>query len=429
MKHFLILLLFVILVTMPVFAQKMEIDQLVAFSLKESMAIKAAEDTLLQAQKELGNVFSLDRSRLSLSSDMKIRELNPGETVWDLLSGSVQLSVPVVPQLSIGAALDAKGVSASVLWSPFASPKVTSKTEENYYKAVISLQSLKLDTAFKAENTFLAMMAAEQHLLYAEAYYELVKEQHEITKLLYEAGVLAYVDLEESSQNVSNRRQAMYNAQRSFLEKTRDSNILLGPSFSTVSVAALSLEDLIERIERRVREVEAVQNKLAYSSAVERLQVELNALETQLQQTMTWKPDVSLSVKGGITADSKSNLTVQASVSFSPSDLNYSVKQDLEASIAKKRSEIQMEQYVLSLEQEVRFKTMAIARQSFDAALFDLQQLLIQEKEAKILLSWGDRTKLEVRQIELGVFNARNQSFQQAAAYLKSIHEYLLLFR
>jgi hypothetical protein len=88
-----------------------------------------------------------------------------------------------------------------------------------------------------------------------------------------------------------------------------------------------------------------------------------------------------------------------------------------------------MEQYVLSLEQEVRFKTMAIARQSFDAALFDLQQLLIQEAEARILLNWGDRTKLEMRQIELGVVNARNQSFQQAAAYLKSINEYLLLYR
>ena len=128
MKHFLI---FLLLVTMPAFAQEMDIDQLIAFSLKESMAIKAAEDTLIQAQRELGSVFSLDRSRLSLSSDMKIQELKPGETIWDLLSGSVQLSVPVVPQLSLGAALDAKGVSASVLWSPFASPKVTSKTEEN----------------------------------------------------------------------------------------------------------------------------------------------------------------------------------------------------------------------------------------------------------------------------------------------------------
>ena len=426
MKYFLI---FLLLVTMPAFAQEMDIDQLIAFSLKESMAIKAAEDTLIQAQRELGSVFSLDRSRLSLSSDMTIRELKPGETIWDLLSGSVQLSVPVVPQLSLGAALDAKGVSASVLWSPFAPPKVTTKTEENYYKAMISLPSVKLDTAFKAENTFLAMMAAEQQLRYAEAYYELVKEQHEITKLLYEAGVLAYLDLEESSQNVSSKRQATYNAQRSFLEKTRDSNVLLGPSFSTITVAVLALEDLMERIEQREGDVEVVQNKPAYSSVVEKLQVELNALEAQLQQTMNWKPDVSLSVRGGITADSKSSMTVHASVSFSPSDLNYTVKQDLEVSIARKRSELQTEQYVLSLEQEVRFKTMAIARQSFDAALFDLQQLLIQEEETKILLSWGDRTGLEMRQVELSVVNARNQSFQQAVAYLKSINEYLLLYR
>ncbi len=423
------LLIFLFMATIPLFAQDMTLDQAIAFSLQESISIKTAEDALLQAQREIGSKLSLDRTRLTLNADMEVQEPMPGDTVLDLISGSMKLSLPIVPQLSLDAGLDAKGVSFSVVFTPFASSKVTTKQEETYYKAIIALRSLQLDTALKVENTFLALMAAEQHLIYTQAYYALVQEQYEITSVLYEAGVLSYADLEESAQKVSDRRQAMYNAQRALLEKTRDSNSLLGPSYSKVNVEVLSLERLLERIEERKTEVaDSVQTSIAASFSVQRLQVELEALQAQLAQTMTYRPDITLSLKGGGLTTANASVTVQASVSISPSDLNHSTKQDLEVAIARKRAELHMEQYVFSLEQELRSKSMDIAQQALDAALLDMKQVLVQQEEAKLLLNWGDRTELEVRQVELAVQNAMNQVFLQAVAYLKSLNEYLILF-
>lgn len=429
MKKVLVLLLFAWWAITPASSQSIGIDTAVALSLRDNPSILGAEQTLLKTKSALDGTFLLDRSRISLTGDLKISELQAGQTFWDLISGAVQLSVPVVPQLSLQAAMDAKNLSVSVLWSPFSPSKITPKDQESYLKAVLTLQSLQLETAVKAEYTLLAFMAAHQQVSYAQQQYAWALEQNRMTELLYEAGVVTYNDLEEALQEASKRRQAVYTAQRLLLEKTRESNSLLGPQFSMSDLQFLTLDELLDRVTERRRNAQQLQDQIAYSFSIEKLLVEINSLEAQLKQLMIWRPDISFGVKAGVPTSSSATMSMQASVSFSPSDIQFDTKRDLEMALSQKTAELKLEQFFLSLEKDMRQKSMDIAYQALEASLYDRDQALIRVQEAALLYSYGDRTEQEVRQVELSAQNAELQSYLQASACLKSINEYLMLFK
>lgn len=410
----------------PIAAQTLDIDQAVALIMQESQVIKSAEEALEKAEEALQSTLLIERSRISFSSSLRTKPLKPGETFWDLITGSMQLSVPVVPQVSMGAGLDDKGGSISLSYTPFSLPQVTPKDTETYQKAVISLQTAVAEAGFRAESTLFSYMTAQRDLAYAEQVLELAQQQLEITHALYDMGEATYTDYEAMTFVVSSRRQNWFSSQRTLLERTRDVKSILGPDFPVFTITQLSLAELTARAYERREEADRINGSSLHSSAVDRLLVEINSLEEQLRQTWAWRPNLSL--RSSVSFPDPS-LSIQASVSFSYTDLQTSVKEELERAITEKQADLAMEHYLLELEQELRYKSMEIARQSLEASLFDLEQARIQVKEAELLFSFGDRTEIELAQVHLSSVNAENQCYRQAAAYLRSINDYLLLYR
>lgn len=426
MKHLLFTLLLCCLIPIQTFSQTAGIDQATLLMVQESPAVRSAEEALMRAEESIGNTFLLDQSRVSLSSSLKAGDMKPGDTFWDMITGSMQLSIPIVPQVSLAAGLDEKGGSFSVTYNPFSLPNITPKDGEIYRKAVISLKTAHAEAAFRAENTLMSFMIAERELAYSEAKFELSQIRHDMIRNLYEKGIIEYFELEQAAQEVSTRRNTWFSAQRTLLEHSMDIRSMLGPELPAVTLEPLTLEELLERTYLRRSEADKHQDLQTYSADVETIQIEIDSLESQLSQTWTWRPNLSL--RSSVSFPSTS-FTIQASMSFSFSDLQTSKKLDIESSIREKKSELAMEIFVLELEKDLRYKSMEIARQSLEASLFDQEQANIQVKETELLYNFGEKTELEVRQAHLSAANAENQSFRQASAYLRSINDYLMLFR
>ncbi len=418
--------LLVLIFSVPA-AELLHIDDVLMVFITESRDLRSAEEDVRRAESEIGSMWTTEKSKVILNSDISTGDSKPGDGFWDMLSGSLKISVPLLPSLHFGAGISSeKGGDISVSFYPFADPNISPKDYETYRKAVIELNTVSMNLSDVFEDTVLGYLLREKELDYTEKMLDLAQQEYEMTKKLYDMGEVYFSDLQDSIIKLTSRRQGSFTAQKNLLESIREVKTLLGPDFGVFSLQPLDVEELLIRAEKRNTYVQQAEESLPYSRTAEILTAEIRSLEDQLANTPSWKPDLSL---GASALFPKPGFTISASLSFSPSDVKNDERELLKSAAASKRYDLAAEEYLLDLKTDVYKQNISIFQEALNAAQLDLRQAQLFYEEAELLYTLGERTKFELLQAELNAVYSEFQVFRQAAALLKSMNEYLQLYQ
>ncbi len=413
-------------------AETVNLDEAIDIILEYNPDVSDAVENIRNAEENIPSVLSIEKSRLGVSGSYAA-DLVPDETAFPgtgggegSLSASANLSVPILPQLSVSGRInDRASGEVSLSLSPFALPNVSPQQQAAYEKALVSLEYTARSVAFSAENTILSYLAEADALIYAEKQLLIAEKSYDLTKLSYDLGESTFTEVQDAASNLSSKRQQLITARKSRLEAEKNLKLLFGPGRETPQIAQITSGELARRIAGRMEAVDAKKGSAPYSSAVENYSIDLKRLQAELDRTWGWRPDLSvgssLSFPGG-------DFSLSASLSISPSDFKGGERADLEEAIEALQDDIATEHYVLDLEKELKMGSIEIALEALDAAGLQLEQARTLFEEEKILAAEGERTELELLKAEANVIAAENTVFQQSAAVLRAQNDYLLLF-
>jgi outer membrane protein TolC len=432
MRKMLLLFFIPAFTVLPVCAEEVGLDEAIAIILESNPDVIDAVKSVREAEENIPSAFSIEKARLGVSGSYAA-DLIPDETAGPLpssgegnLSASANLSVPIIPQVSLSGRInDRASGEVSLSLSPFALPNVSPQQKAAYEKAVVSLEYTSRALAANAENTILSYLSKADELSYAEKQLLIAEKSYNVTKLSYELGESTFTDVQNAASNLTSKRQQLFNARKSRLEAEKSLKLLFGPSLETPEIADISTDELQQRITARSKAVNVKKDAAPYSSAVENYAVDLDRLQGELDRTWGWRPDLSvgssLSFPGG-------DFSLSASLSISPSDFQGDKRADIEEDIEDLKRDMDTEQYVLRLEKELKMRSIEIALQALEMARLQLEQAHTLYEEEKILAAEGERTELELLKAEASVISAENGLFQQSAAVLRAQSDYLLLF-
>lgn len=421
------------MVSVTVAAEEITLEDAVALIMEHNPSVRSALLEVERARAAIDPVLSLSNSKLSVSGSYgatdgaeRLQNVPSPQQEAGSFSGSVNLSVPVLPQLSFGAAVDKNGKgSVSVSITPFAPSSRTPAQTASYLKAVARYEAAVRETRAEAERAVLQSFVRERELTYAEHALELAERRYELSQELYRINEATMSEVQDAASALTAARRELYNAQKAVLEAHKSLKLMLGPDSPDVLVKAPDLDDVTEQIARLTEMIADYRAVEPYSTELRIALIELETLEAERASTPVWRPNLSISGKYGFPDGS---FSLGAVLSFSPSDVKKEERAELELRTTEAREKLATERYLLSLESDLSLRTVEISRQALEAARIDLEKTELLLSETRLLLEHGERTVLELRQAELSAERARNQVFSQAVNLLSALSGYLGLY-
>jgi len=403
--------------------QRLSLSGLQAVALEGNLDLRKARAAVGDAARELPWKSDLEKTRLSAAGSQSYSPDVPF-TLDPQVQASV--SVPVVPQLSLGVSASSRGtVGAAVNISPFAAGVTRYREEEQYRRAVLEAEYRAASLGYDVEAAAYGVMEAEAALSLAEATRRYQEDRLAADEQAYELGKLTYDELEEVRSDLTAARQGVFDAQRRLLNAQLGLYRLLGPEAGRVGVETVDVEEVTARIGERDGQLVRIANGEPRSLTLDTMAAHALRLEAELAATPVYRPDLKVSaeveypdwVLGG-----------SVSFSFSPTDVNANARSDLVDAIEEQRMDAELERMALGYQVEMLRQSLEVAR----SALSSRQQELLEAKtlraEADVLLGQGRRTPLEYRQAELAVMRAEQNVFSAAVSVLAAQVELLLAY-
>ncbi|MBN1685225.1 MAG: TolC family protein, partial [Spirochaetales bacterium] len=209
----------------------MSVSDIAAYSLEHNRQIKDAEKNLADARETISQIFTLDKSSLSLSSGYNYTPAGGAQDTQQTqqvsehtvdIDGSV--TVPIIPELSVSASLgdtffddraDTATASVRLAFNPFAGTQTAWKEWETLRKAEIQLANLKNSIPMQAEVAALNLLKGQLDLDSADRAMKLAERKYEIYQKRYDLDDITYSQLEEARTDANTSRQQYYNSMKS----------------------------------------------------------------------------------------------------------------------------------------------------------------------------------------------------------------------
>ena len=435
-------------VALPAFAQRvMTVSDVADYALRHNREIKTAQSNVSAARETISEVFSLDKSSLSISGGYnytKAKTTELAETRQDAqqeaqvpkehtvnVDGSV--TIPIIPQLSISAGIgdtlfddkDNTQASLRLNFNPFNDTSANWKDWETLRKAEIQLDNLKISVPMNAEAAALAMVKGQLDLESAERAMRLAQSEYEIYLKRYELEDITYVELEDSRIKASTTRQAYYNSQKSLLSLKKNLYQIIGPDLGEVELSSLAVDDVSKLVDAREADLQAAAAGGAVTVDLLNQAVELEALRRKLKATPLFKPSLSLSGNMSL-FDFRAGASL--SISFSPDQFQTKERAEIEAAIADKELDLALAQAYVDLEVRMLTQSVSFAREALQISLSDYESSQIQYRETELLHQRGERTALELEQSGLSVFSSSIRLFSSAVELYRNLGDLLKLY-
>lgn len=387
---------------------------------------KKAERTLVDAQKNLRWESELSSARASLSGSIG----SSGQ-----LSGQAQLSVPIIPQVSVGASVSSNGnADATLSLSPFAAWRSSYQQKAAYQKAQVALANQTAKLGYDVESAAFGVMQAQGNVGLAKVKLALEIEQAEVAQKAYDMGELTYENLETARSELVAARQSGFDAEKGLLNARVQLYRLLGPAAGEPDVKGASADEILSLIPARDALL-AEKKKAAQggSLALRQAEINLESLRQQLAATPVYRPSLGLSGKVSYNPSAPAESSPfsgsgSLSFSFSPSEIKSDERASLLQSIAEAERDIELERMALRLQASVADQSLAVARQVLESRKAELLQAETTLAEARLLLEQGERTSLEVEQSRINLESTRMRLFQAAAGVLDAQAKILLSY-
>jgi hypothetical protein len=405
-------------------AATLTIEQVARQAQSRNLDILKAELEVARARKDLVGEPELRDSTVSVGAGYT--QGTTGTGAWNAQSG---ISLPVAPQLSVGGEVSVGGETLqqelSLSVTPF-TPRRQTYTEELAYKnALVAQRYLRRSIYLEAEQAALNLLIQEMERELAGLILDLEMKNYELVQRRQELGEASFQDVQDQLLDLIEARQGLFNSEQSYLSDWRALQLLFAPSEQRIAVAPLSIDELLEMVSGRKSEVARFDAEGPATQKLENLRLELIALQTQLQATPAWRPDLNLAA-GLLFPDVTPSLSV--SLSFSPNQLKSDERSELAEDIGIKRMEIAAESYGAELQKSLGRQSIAIAEESLASARVQRERDRVAVQEAELLFQQGGRTTLELEQLRLNLRRSEISSFQAAVENYRVLGEYLMLF-
>ncbi len=341
-------------------------------------------------------------------------------------SGTMDLSIPVLPQITLGTGLtiplfdmekeefpefaededDIKDITGtvSIIFNPFARQKNRLQTNEIYQKALKQVMYLENSIFYEVESATFDLLLAFKERDAAERTMELREQEYEIVKEQYTIDEDTTIDdVTDAADSYTCARQEYFTTEQSLLSTKQRFFTTLGIDFAEVIIKDISAKTLEKLVRQRTLYLEGAASMQAASLTLENLQSELETLDGDLKQTWVYRPDLSLSASLDVPT---TQFGATISYSISPQDFKTDERKTLQENVEAKKQDIALELFKLDLAKEMAisnvqtFQEMAVLEQS---ALDDARTTL---QETQLLYEQGERTALELEQAEVSLLSS-----------------------
>ncbi len=421
------------------------VSDITAYALENSREIRKAREEVREAGETISEVFTLNKSSLSVSSGYNyVPAAGPTDSeqpaqqqtqspVEHTVSVDAGVTIPIVPELSVSAGLsntfldDKDNVTANIRlnYSPFGDPSTEWQEWETLRKAQIKLANLQQTVPMNAETAALNLAKGRLELQAAERAMELADREYEISKKRYDLEDITYAELEEFRADAGTSRQAYYNSLKSLLSLKKSLYQIVGPNLGDIEVSALSTDDVLLLVRERETNLEAAGAYAAATVALLNLAVETEALKRRLKATPVFRPSLSLT---GTMNFNSFRTGAGVSLTLSPDQFQHEERNELSEAIADKEADLVLEQANVTLEVRMAEQSISVAREALDISIKDYTNAEIQNRESQLLHERGERTDLELERSNLSLFSASIRVFSSAVDLYANLGDLLRLY-
>ncbi len=414
--------------------EQLQIEEIARRAQLENPQLLKALRTLKKTEEALTEESRLLDSRLTFEAAYETAQEQAGSSGGsgeNLVSGQAGITVPLLEQLAIGAAVTAQDGQAiegelSLSISPFTTGDQIYPEEEAYGKALVAWQTLRQQTYFDAEQAVLSVLIGEMERELAQMTLELEQKRYETVRKELEMGESSFEELQDQLAELTDARKNLYTVESQALSSWKELQLLFDPDSGEVAPAPLSLGRLEELIRNREEQITTFVAGEPSSETLEYLKLELAALRAELEATPLWRPDFDLSGLVGLPDPSASRIS--ASLSFSPDDVKDDEREDLREAIDEKLADIRSERFGLSLQKQLTEQSIAIAEQACEAATVAWKQASVTLQESELLYRQGELTVFELEQARLSLKSAEIDGFAAAADLYQAQASLLMLY-
>ena len=391
------------------------IEQVENTALLNNLDYKNAVLDVLKAENALETVLKLESSSVSLSGSY-------AQGGSPALGWQASASLPVIEQLSIGAAVDdSLQSSVSINLNPLVHSSSTAQSRLTYDLKLAAAEEKAQEISDGAVQSYLEWTAASADLDLKTAQAEVKKLLYEDEKVRYAAGEAALDEVREAFTAWSESRTALNSAQT----KLQSAELSL---YSVLNID--SLETVIEEpdagdLYKRIDELEAVYESADFSIAgnYSVLAAETAAENLALQLKSTWLFEPQLNVNSTVSFPTDSNPSVSATASLTLGLDSWNAEEREELQIELEISRQQTAQTILNeqlnLQQAMtNAETAAISLEVAEVELEQAEELL---DEAEFLFELGDYSETEMEETALQYEQSKNNLFSAAAAHYTAL--------
>jgi outer membrane protein TolC len=372
-------------ITSPsVVAEALSLEDSVALALANSDDVKSARETLQSdyAQIAARNPLALS----SLSGSAKTGVTASGDIS---VSGSFSYSIPITPQLSLGAAaslsssqLASDAFSVGATFKPFA---YDSQTEALLYaarEAELNLQSALVSAELETRQAYVALLDARD----AE---DLAADTLAVNKALYDKEIALQNAGKATATAVYEARSDMLSAQRSLTQaqKAEFSARIALENLMGASVGDKALSDTGNFDAANDPEAVALEKALSVSSAVRLAALKVEEAKVSLDRARSLSPD--LSIGATVSIDGASSPSLSLSMSLGSTTLVNTSLSVLEASYSSALRALQTARAKVKSDLETAKRQFSLALAERERAQSARDELAAADEQASIQLENG----------------------------------------
>ena len=403
----------------------LSIEEIARRAQSRNLEILKTRRSVEQAQEDFLGEPELMGSRLSVGGGY-----TSGGFVSDGWYGRSSLSLPIIPQLSLGGEIsvdDAWRFGEELILSvePFVPGRQTYSEEKNYRNAEVRERYLRQRIYLDAEQAALKLLIRDMERELARGTVELEQKKYELVQRQQELGEASFQHVQDQLVDLITARQNLFNSEQRYLSDWKTLQLLFAPSEERIAVVPVSLDELLELPALRSIGAARFEDAEPSSEKLENLRFELIALQAELKVTRSWRPELELAA-GVAFPDVSPSLSF--SLSFSPDQLKRDEREELAVDIEVKRMEIAAESYTVELQKTLDEQSIAIVEEALVSTQIQKDRDRIALQEAELLFQQGRRTTLELEQMRLNLKRTEILSFQAAVEVYRAQGNYLMLF-
>jgi hypothetical protein len=408
--------------------REISLDELVDRAPGWNLAVRQAEQSLREAEVGLAVRPGWDASRLSFSGGYR----SSAEAPW---SAGSELELQPFPQLSLGAgtSLSLGGDTAtrstqelSAEVRPLAPRRDTWPEDRAYRRAAVRLEDERRNAARAAEAAALALILQRFRVDLADRLLDVRREEYDVELRRQGLGSASFRDVQDRQVELIEARRATFSARQELLRDEAALARIVALADEEVTPAAVTLDDLRARTERRRERVAGLAGREAVTASLLLAEIDLAAAEAELRSVPRVEPDLSLSGSVSIPDDDReATTTAGITLRLSPSQWRDTDRSRLSDQIALLRLEVSAERAGADLEEQLSLQSIAIVENALAAAELQLARDRTAVEEGEILVSRGSRPPLELEQLRINVERAEIAVYEAAAEVYTTMGAYL----